>query len=304
MQYKRLPGRGRNIAGASRLYTADDHLLLVHSTRITEDYRRFYLQDIQAITARRAAPFHYGWTAFLALVALVTAAFSRGFVWPFGVGIVGALLLWWRGPSAVVEIRTAVTLERLPSLHRWRTALRALALLRERIEAVQGRVEWAPDLASHVAHAPETENAALPPLASVSPIEAKQTRRDGMMLFGYLGVEAVLAGAWLASGVPALDVAFGVLTFIEFLLLVVVLVRQTRVRANRALRIVTFVALARWILLQTASSVIAYKDYALGLRKVIDHQRTVGPWEAQVAFVTLLVTSVAGIWASMERANE
>jgi hypothetical protein len=281
------------------LYTAEDHLLLVHSTRITEDYRRFYLQDIQAITARRTAPFHYGWTAVLALTALLAASISRGLPWPLAVGIVGALLLWWRGPSSVVEVQTAVTLERLPSLHRWRTALRALALLGERIEAVQGRVEWAPDIVPEVA----TDKPTLPPLPSVPPLAAKQTRHDAMLLFGYLGAEAALAGAWLATGVPALDVAFSVFTLIEFLLLVIVLVRQSRVPANRALRIVTFVATGRWILLQIASTAIAYKDYALGLRKVIDPLRTVGPWEAQVALVTLLITSVAGFWASMERAH-
>jgi hypothetical protein len=281
------------------LYTAEDHLLLVHSTRITEDYRRFYLQDIQAITARRTAPFHYGWTAVLALTALLAAGISRGLPWPLAVGIAGTLLLWWRGPSSVVEIQTAVTLERLPSLHRWRTALRALALLRERIEAVQGRVEWAPDIVPEAS----TGKPALPPLPSVSPIATKQTRRDAMLLFGYLGAEAALAGAWLATGVPALDVAFSVATLIEFLLLVIVLVRQSRTSANRGLRIVTFVALGRWILLQIASTAVAYRDYALGLRKVIDPFRTVGAWEAQIAFATLIITAVAGFWASMERAH-
>ena len=297
MPYKRLPGRGRNIAGVSRLYTADDHLLLVHSTRLTEDYRRFYLRDIQALTARRTAPFHYGWTALLAVIALVAAVVTRDLLWPLGIGIVGAALLWWRGPSAVVEIQTAVTLERLPSLHRWKTALGALALLAERIEAVQGRVEWAPDVV------PGPDIPALPPLPSLPPLAAKRTRRDAMLFFGYLGVEAGLAGAWLISGVPAFDLAFGVATLIEFLLLVIVLVRQSRMPANRALRVVTFVALARWITLQLASSAIAYKDYALGLRKVIDPLRTVGLWEAQIACATLLITSIAGFWASMERTH-
>ena len=297
MQYKRLPGRGRNIAGVSRLYTAEDHLLLVHSTRLTEDYRRFYLQDIQALTARRTAPFHFGWTAVLVIVALVAAVISRDLAWPLGIGIVGAALLWWRGPGAVVEIQTAVTLERLPSLHRWKTALRAVALLAERIEAVQGRVEWAPDVV------PEPGRPALPPLLSLPPLAAKRTRRDAMLFFGYLGAEAALAGAWLTTGFPAFDLGFGVATLIEFLLLVIVLVRQSRTPANRALRIVTFVALARWISLQIASSAIAYKDYALGLRRAIDPLRTVGLWEAQIACVTLLLTSIAGFWACMERTH-
>src|SRR5687767_891500 len=130
MRYKRLPGKGRNLAGTSRLYTAHDHLLLVRSTRLTEDYRRFYFHDIQAITARRSAPFHYGWTAVLALIVLLSARISMDLLWPLGIGAVGALLLWWRGPASVVEIQTAVTLDRLPSLHRWRTALRALTMLR------------------------------------------------------------------------------------------------------------------------------------------------------------------------------
>jgi hypothetical protein len=298
MRYKRLPGKGRNVAGVSRLYTADDHLLLVHSTRLTEDYRRFYFQDIQAITARRSAPFHYGWTAALVLLALVAGVITRELFWGLGIGAAGALLLWWRGPTSVVEIQTAVTLERLPSLHRWRTAVRALSILGDRIEAVQGRVEWAPDVV------PDPDAPAVRPLPPVPPLSARGTRRDAMLLFGYLGAEAALAGAWLITGVRTLDVALGVTTLVEFLLLVTVLVRQSRAPITRSLRVVTFSALGRWILLQVASSAVAYKDYALGVRRVIDPFRLVGPWEGQIAFATLLITSIAGFWATLERANE
>ena len=57
--YKRLPGRGpRNkgiiTASFSRcpLYLGNDHLLAVDNHAFSEDYKRFYFSDIQAIITR------------------------------------------------------------------------------------------------------------------------------------------------------------------------------------------------------------------------------------------------------------
>ena len=47
--YQRLTGRKRTLFGFSQLWLAPDHILLVRSTRFTENYQRFSLADIQAI---------------------------------------------------------------------------------------------------------------------------------------------------------------------------------------------------------------------------------------------------------------
>src|SRR6266849_5352271 len=48
--YQRLTGRKRTLLGYSQLWLGPDHLLLVKSTRFAEEYQRFALADIQAIT--------------------------------------------------------------------------------------------------------------------------------------------------------------------------------------------------------------------------------------------------------------
>jgi hypothetical protein len=48
--YRRLTGRKRTLLGYSQLWLAPDHILLVKSTRFAENYQRFALADIQAIT--------------------------------------------------------------------------------------------------------------------------------------------------------------------------------------------------------------------------------------------------------------
>ena len=55
-EYIRLPGRGSvnegfftSASGKSRLFLGKDHLLRVNSNGWTENYRRFYFTDIQAV---------------------------------------------------------------------------------------------------------------------------------------------------------------------------------------------------------------------------------------------------------------
>ncbi|MCP4020485.1 MAG: hypothetical protein GY729_01465, partial [Desulfobacteraceae bacterium] len=47
--YKKLPGKKKKFIGDCRLWIGRDHLLLVESTGISENYKRFYFKDIQAI---------------------------------------------------------------------------------------------------------------------------------------------------------------------------------------------------------------------------------------------------------------
>ena len=63
-KYRKLPGRAAGFGEASRLYLSGDHLLLVTATGFSESYRRFYLRDIQSITARRTVAWEFGNGAF------------------------------------------------------------------------------------------------------------------------------------------------------------------------------------------------------------------------------------------------
>jgi len=50
--YVRLPGRRSGLLRRETLWLGSDHLLLVRSTRFNEDYRRFYLADIEALVVQ------------------------------------------------------------------------------------------------------------------------------------------------------------------------------------------------------------------------------------------------------------
>jgi hypothetical protein len=166
--YRRLPGTGRRLFSSFRLWLGPDHLLHANLQGYAEEYQRFYLRDIQAIVVRRTNRRAHLGTLFtlLALLTLMFAAGSRG---PVGRGIWGTLgglcllalaVNLLRGPTCTCHLRTPLQTVLLPSLHRVRLARRALAILRPRLEQVQGTI--APE--EILAHAGD-------PVATIQPPE-------------------------------------------------------------------------------------------------------------------------------------
>jgi hypothetical protein len=153
--YKRLPGRGprkRGIAGLfSRcsLYLAWDHILSVDNHGFSEDYKRFYLSDIQAFIIRKTKR-GLIWNFVLGfLIALSTAGSLaaraaarpsvRIFFWVLsGAFFVFLVINLLRGPTCACRILTAVQEDDLPSLNRLRVANKVRGILRAAIESVQG----------------------------------------------------------------------------------------------------------------------------------------------------------------------
>lgn len=151
-EYERLPGRRRLTLGFTRtsLWLGKDHVLHVINRGYTEDYRRFYYRDIQALLVRKtstgkiinitlgmftamnllllAGGWLQKWESFV-LIPLAVAAF----LW-----LLIFLFYATAGPTCVCHLRTAVQFEQLPSLFRVRTARKAIAQLRHRIETSQG----------------------------------------------------------------------------------------------------------------------------------------------------------------------
>jgi len=154
VSYKRLPGRGVG-SGAVwstrfRLWLGPDHVLSVANQGYSEEYKRFYFRDIQAIVVRRTFKWHY--------ISIVSALFTSVFfaitlaVWyssGFGislfalvpatiflVALIGNVI---KGPTCVAYLRTAVQTEVLGSLNRLRTTMKVIHnILRPIIEGVQG----------------------------------------------------------------------------------------------------------------------------------------------------------------------
>ncbi len=149
-----LPGRGLKKGGTAlivrtraRLYMGADHLLCLYNTGYTEDYKRFYYKDIQAIVAcgtSKGKTLNIVLGVLIALHALIS--FLAGNPWNiifpsiavfFSLFLVINILL---GPTSKSYLLTAVTTEELPSLCRLKNALKVIDLLRPVIETAQGRL--------------------------------------------------------------------------------------------------------------------------------------------------------------------
>src|SRR5207247_848529 len=85
-EYHRLPGTGRRRQGfvsasaiRSRIWLGKAHLLCVDSMVFSEDYKRFYFRDIQAVVIRRTSRGKIwngvfgGLAALIGLIAIVVA---------------------------------------------------------------------------------------------------------------------------------------------------------------------------------------------------------------------------------------
>lgn len=150
--YCRLPGKGLRREGfisVSRtwctLWLADDHLLSVDAHLFSEDYKRFYFKDIQAIVLRKTHR-RTVWTIILALflalwlaIAATQNSLVAGGLWLAVAAVFGVMLTInvLRGPTCACHLITAVHKELLPSLNRLNTAEKVLRTLRRQIENAQ-----------------------------------------------------------------------------------------------------------------------------------------------------------------------
>jgi hypothetical protein len=191
VRYKRLPGRRRGVFRTGSLWAADDHLLAIDSWRFNEQYKRYYLADIQAITLQRRIKVTPGALAlgllitlavWLVVILVTTMALLTPVALPRMIGgitaiaavIAAAVLLYqlisWFFLSCECRIHTSTSSDELRSLHRTWFARRALRRIDEQIRAAQGELpaDWESQLAA--AQAPLTVTA--PAEATTVPEEA------------------------------------------------------------------------------------------------------------------------------------
>jgi hypothetical protein len=172
-------------ATRSSLWLGRDHLLSIDSTGYTEEYKRFYFRDIQAVTlakSKRRAVWNWvlgaptavcvgGWgydlvsSGGMGTAAIVTGSIVTSF---FAVPLLINNLL---GPTCVCHLSTAVQREELPSLCRLRRARRILNQIRPRIVAAQGQLapEEVPERMRQWAGLPAGAGPAAPPPAAAAP---------------------------------------------------------------------------------------------------------------------------------------
>jgi len=150
IRYKRL-SRFRVRTGLSSLWLGPDHILSVNSNGYIENYKRFYFRDIQAIiiqqTSRRAV-----WNgvlaapllgSFIGLLACLSS-FSQDEVGAIVCATILSIFLFFfvlnfiLGMGCACDIRTAVQIQRLPSVRRVPNAKYVLETIRPLIAAAQG----------------------------------------------------------------------------------------------------------------------------------------------------------------------
>ncbi|MGH9720806.1 MAG: hypothetical protein ACRD8O_11385 [Bryobacteraceae bacterium] len=163
IRYRQLPGVRRTPISRASLWLGDDHLLLVRSNRFVEEYKRYYLNDIQAIVIRQSndvAGSKIALNVTIGAAMLAIAIFGGPFVRvAAGILFVMFVLLKLRGPMCACHLITAVSQDRLPSLYRLRNAQRAARIIRQAVEPVQG---------------PQQPPATAPPAEHVEPIPTQQ----------------------------------------------------------------------------------------------------------------------------------
>jgi len=172
-KYRRLPGRRRGLGSSASLWMGSDHILLVKSAWFREEYKRFYLRDIQAVVVAPCARFYVSTPLLILALAWLLLAIGIAF-WPsaavIGWGIGGiAMLAAWLAISMAASCRcrlyTAVSKDDLPSLYRTWAARRFLRQVQPLIQQVQGPMDagWA---AAELSHAG-------PAAAATAPVESR-----------------------------------------------------------------------------------------------------------------------------------
>lgn len=270
--YRRLPGNAFTVSPRFRiridyvrssLWLASDHILHVRWRRFSENYKRFYLKDIQAIILSRttAGRTHnlicgglIGCIAVLSLTATVLK-WPREllfFMVPLAASFMLVLLInTLLGPTCACRLHTAVQVEDLMSLGRLRTARKVINILKPLIEAAQGTL--APEVLYAITGKDEIVQASAHALPTASLAAEKQEVRheNGNLhaaLFGCLLLGSITAaGELLYRGVWK-NLVDTLLFLCLIVLIILSLRRQSRSDLSYAVKAVAWAALVFTIL--------------------------------------------------------
>jgi len=138
----------RSFTGYSQVWLAQDHVLVLRSSRIKETYRRFLFSDIQAIVITEGpdSSLRRGFLGVGVLILLIwawTATSIAGRVFLGSVSLIAIALMIrevTRGPRCRCVLQTAVTREHVDALSRTREARRFLEMVTPLIQGAQGHI--------------------------------------------------------------------------------------------------------------------------------------------------------------------
>ncbi len=206
--------RHRSFTGYSQVWLAQDHVLVLRSSRIKETYRRFLFADIQAIVITQGPDVSvprglFGVLILIGLLWAITATSIAGKVFLGLVTVIAAGLLIrdvMRGPRCRCVLQTAVSREQVDALSRTREARRFVEQVTPLIEQAQQQiVPQERDSTASSETSPMPDAAAQPPAISRRPSFAAET------FFGLLFFTGILM---LAGSSTPLSTVFGVLAMV------------------------------------------------------------------------------------------
>jgi hypothetical protein len=244
VQYKKLPGRRRGIMRGASVWLAPDHLLLIRSWRFREEYKRYYLGDIQSIAVAAAPRFHLSTRSIcIAIIWLfaISIATARGISWEVNsLWVVAAILVGtWIYVSAscscICRIYTAVSGDDLPSVYRSWTARKFMQRVQPLIEAAQGPIgeDWAEAVEARRIGPEEGPDLRIPGASNAAP-EGAQTAGWSVWLAGLFVaaniVDAIFSYAATSKPSGALTAIGYSIVVVELALAIALLIRNARGR--------------------------------------------------------------------------
>ena len=251
-EYRRLCRRKRSfLFGNSSLWLGTDHLLSVHSKYFSEDYKRFYYQDIQSlITYKTGVGKIQNLTMGLfGLLCIALAFLTQGvWAWPTMFWIMAGLMLVLllinrlRSPTCVCHLKTAVQTEKLPSLCRLRIVQKAFGLLEPFIENAQGSLTR-DELRENMVAGQLQETKAADPIRPEQP-PTQESGRTHQALFYLLLFGGLLTAIDLFFNHIAITLLGSIIGIGICISTIMALVRQYDSKIPGALRAITWTTLA------------------------------------------------------------
>ena len=235
--FTRASLRHRSFTGYSQVWLAEDHVLVLRSSRIKETYRRFLFADIQAIVITEGPDFSllrglFGVGVLILIIWTWTATSVAGRVFLGSISLIAVALLireMARGPRCRCILQTAVSRERVDALSRTREARRFLELVTPRIESAQSHIAPREEASAHSGETSSSQNATPPPIA----------RQPGFVTETFFGLFFLTALLLFALSTAAVNTAFGliVIVYASELVLGGLAVAQARSRSTLLLGI-------------------------------------------------------------------
>jgi hypothetical protein len=254
-KYRRLPGRSGLLIRHS-LWMQSDHLLRVRANPFSEQYRRYYFVDIQALVLTELP----GTAAFYWYAAGICLAFTGGLLlysshpaWGILCGLVALLsfYLGWRVPNCSCYLKTSVSTDKLPAMRHLRAARKAAAMVISEIDRIQGPLT--PETLD--AHAPST----IAPSTNTFPPVSHTSGLLHWILFSLMLAHAAMSAViWMTGSTSTpLGIMSGTISAAVLLIAILAAFKQHRTDMARGVCWVVYAIFVFYVLDTIASFVVS-----------------------------------------------